>query len=166
MTLETIPIIKGIWRLLRWLPGFLLRWYFTKEKLAQLIYVDLRPRHSSAVVDLGESASFSLYLMAINFSPFPVELDRASFQLWLGGSTMDASILKKQVIAPGEIASLYIRGTIPDGAAKQFAKHPSNPVALEGNIEFNCNVRPFAKTVGHLDGINPIINNAHLRRDD
>ena len=78
---------------------------------------------------------------------------------------MDASILKKQTIAPGEMASLYIRGPIPDGAAKQMAKHPDNPIALSGNIEFNCNVRPFAKNVGHLDGINPIIHNAHDRRD-
>jgi hypothetical protein len=150
---------------LRWLPGFLLRWYFTQEKLAQFIYIDLRPRHNSAVVDLGESASFSLYLMAINLSPFPVELDRASFRFWLGASTMDTSILKKQVIAPGEIASLYISGTIPEGAAKQFARHPDNPIALDGNIEFNCNVHSFAKTVGHLDGINPVIHNAHVRRD-
>lgn len=164
MALETIPI-QGVWRLLRWLPGFLLRRHFTQDKLAQLIYVDLRPRHNSAVVDLGESASFSLYLMAINLSPFSVELDRASFQFWLGGSTMDASILKKQIIAPGEIVSLYIKGTIPEGPAKQMAKHPENPVALEGNIEFNCTVRSFAKTVGHLDGINPIIHNAHVRRD-
>lgn len=165
MALETIPIIKGVWVLLRWLPSFLLRRHFTQEKLAQLVYVDLRPRHNSAVVDLGESASFSLYLMAINLSPFPVELDRAGFRFWLGDSTMDASILKKQVIAPGEIASLYSSGTIPEGPANQFAKHPGNPVALDGNIEFNCNVCPFAKTVGHLNGINPVIHNAHVRSD-
>lgn len=164
MAFETIPI-QGVWRLLRWLPGFLLRRYFTQEKLAQLIYVDLRPRHHSAVVDLGESASFSLCLMAINLSPFPIELDRAGFRLWLGGSTMDASILKKQVIAPGEITSLYISGTIPEGPAKQFSRHPGNPVALDGNIEFNCNIRSFAKTVVYLDGINPVIHNAHVRRD-
>jgi len=164
MALETIPI-QGVWRLLLWLPGFLLRRCFTQEKLAQLIYVDLRPRHNSAVVDLGESASFSLCLLAINLSPFPVELDRASFRFWLAGSTMDALILKKQIIAPGEITSLYMRGTIPDGAAKQAAKHPDSPIALDGNIEFNCNVRSFAKNVGCLDGINPIIHNAHVRRD-
>lgn len=164
MALETIPI-QGIWRLLRWLPSFLLGRYFTREKLAQLIYVDLRPRHSPAVVDLGESASFSLYLLVINLSPFSVELDRASFQFSLGGSTMDAVILKKQIIAPGEIISLYISGTIPDGPAKQMAKHPGNPVAVGGNIEFNCNVRSFAKTIGYLDGITPIIHNPHVRKD-
>ena len=164
MALETIPI-QGIWRLLRWLPGFLLRRYFTREKLAQLIYVDLRPRHNSAVVDLGESASFSLYLMAINLSPFPIELDRAGFRFGLGGSMLHASILKKQVIAPGEITSLYISGTIPEGPAKQFARHPSNPVVLDGNIEFNCNVQSFAKTIGHLDGIHPVVYNAQVRKD-
>jgi hypothetical protein len=164
MALDTFPI-QGIWRFLRWLPGFLLRMRFTQEKLSQLIYVDLRPRHSSAVVDLGETASFSLHLLAINLSPFPVELDRASFRFWLGGSTIDASILKKQVIATGEITTLYIRGTIPDGAAKQAAKYPDNPIALDGHIEFNCSVRSFAKDIGHLDGINPIIHNAHVRRD-
>lgn len=164
MALETIPI-HGIWRLLRWLPGFLLRRYFTQAKLAQLIYVDLRPRHNSAVVDLGESASFSLYLLAINISPFPVELDRASFRVWLGGVTMDAFILTKQVIAPGEIAPLCISGPIPDGPAKQMAKHPDNPIALDGNIEFNCSVHSFAKTVGLLEGINPKIYNAHVRKD-
>jgi hypothetical protein len=165
MAIENIPI-QGIWRLLRWLPGFLLRRYFTRERLAQLIYVDVRPRHDSAVVDLGQTASFTLYLQTINLSPFSVELDRASFRFWFGGATLDASILKKQIISPGEIATLYLSGAIPDGHANQMARlHKGNPVALDGNIEFNCTVRSFAKTVGHLDGINPKVYNAHARTD-
>ncbi|NMF98783.1 hypothetical protein GPA27_15475 [Aromatoleum toluolicum] len=164
MALETIPI-QSIWRLFRWLPGFLLRQYFTQEKLAQLIYLDLRPRHNSATVDLGESASFSLYLLAINLSPFSVELDRAGFRCWIGGAPLDAAILKKQLISPGEIACLYISGTIPDGLANQIAKNLDNAAGLDGNIEFNCSVRPFSKTVGLLDGICPKIYNAHLRRN-
>ena len=162
MALETIPI-QGLWRLLRWLPGFLVRRYFTQERLARLIYVDLRPRHDSAVVDLGETASFSLYLLAINLSPFPIELDRASFRFWAGGTTLDAAILNKLSISPGEIATLHVRGLIPDGPANQMARHLDNPVALDGNIEFNCSVRSFAKTVGHLDGINPKIYNVSAR---
>lgn len=165
MAIEAIPI-QGIWRLLRWLPSFLLRRYFTRERLAQLIYVDVRPRHDSAVVDLGQTASFTLYLHAINLSPFSVELDRASFRFWFGGVTLDASILKKQIIAPGEIATLYISGAIPDGHANQMAKlHKGNPVVLDGNIEFNCAVRSFAKTVGHLDGINVKVYNTGVRAD-
>jgi hypothetical protein len=164
MAIETIPI-QGVWRLLRWLPGFFLRRFFTQERLAQLIYVDIRPRHDSVVVDLGPTASFSLYLQAINLSPFSVELDRASFRFWLGGVTLNALILKKQIISPGQIATLYIGETIPDGPANQTARYIDNPVTLDGNIEFNCSVRPFAKTVGHLDGINPKFHNANARKD-
>lgn len=163
MAIETIPI-QGLWGLLRRLPGFLLRWHFTPEKLAQLIYVDIRPRHDSAVVDLGQVASFTLYIQAINLSPFSVELDRANFRFWYGGATLNASILKKKVIAPGEIASLYVHEAISDGHANQMARsRKDNPVALDGNIEFNCKVRSFAKTVGYLDGLNPKVYNAQAR---
>lgn len=165
MAIETIPI-QSIWSVLRRLPALLLRRYFTPEKLAGLIYVDIRPRHDSAVVDLGQAASFTLYLQAINLSPFPIGLDRASFRFWYGGVTLNASILNKQVIGPGEIASLYLHEAIPDGHANQMARAPeNNPVALDGNIEFNCKVRSFAKRVGHLDGINPKVYNAHVRAD-
>jgi len=169
MAIEIIPI-QGLWKILRWLPGFLLRWYFTPEKLAQLIYIDMRPRHDSAVMDLGQSASFRLCLQAINLSPFPVELDRANFRFWCVGATMNASILKKKAIAPGEIVELYIEEAIQDGHANHMATLiKANPyaldtqVAIDGNIEFNCKVRSFAKTVGHLDGINLKVINGHVR---
>ncbi len=164
MTLEIIPI-QSVWSILRRLP-LLLRWYFTQEKMAGLVYLDIQPRHHPVVVDLGPAASFSLYLQAINLSPFPVELDRASFRFWYGGASINAYILNKQVISPGEIACLYISEVIPDGQANQMASSPDgNPVVLDGNIEFNCKVRPFAKRVGNLDGINPKVLNAKFRSD-
>lgn len=165
MIIETIPI-QGLWRLLSKLPSFVLRWNFTPEKLAHLIYIDLRPRHESAVVNLGQSATFSLWLQVINLSPFSVELDRASFRFWCGGSTLNASILNKLIITPGEIADLHLNEAIPEGLANQMAKHiESNRFALDGNIEFNCKIRSFAKNIGHLDGINVNVINAHHRAD-
>jgi len=165
MAIETIPI-QSIWSVLRKLPSWILQWYFTPEKLAGLIYIDIRPRHDPVVVDLGQGASFTLYLQVINLSPFLVELDRASFRFWYGGASLNASILNKQVIAPGEIASLYVREVIPDGHASQMAKSlAGNPVSLDGNIEFNCKVQSFAKRVGSLDGINPRVFNAKYRTD-
>ena len=163
MAIETIPI-QTIWSVLRRLPGFLLRRHFTPEKLAGLVYIDIRPRHDSAVVDLGEVASFTLYLQAINLSPFSVELDRASFRFSYNGISIKASILKKQEIRPGEISSLYLHEAIPEGHANQMARAAeSSSAALDGNIEFNCQVRQFAKQVGHIDGINPKVYNAHMR---
>lgn len=164
MTIEAIPIQGFLRGILRKLPGFLLRWYYTPQKLAGLIYVDMRPRHDSATVDLGQAASFSLWLQAINLSPFPVELDRASFRFWCGGSILNASILRRQIIVPGEIASLYMQETIPDGHADKMAElYKVNQVALDGNIEFNCKVRHFAKAVGHLNGIHLKVFNDQMR---
>jgi len=163
VAIESIPI-QGLWGLIRRLPSFFLRWYFTSEKLGRLIYVDLRPRHDSAVINLGQGANFRVYLQAINLSPFPVELDRASFRFWCGGVTLNASILKKQLIGPGEITGLSLQEAIPDGHANQIAKClERNMIALDGNIEFNCKVRSFAKNIGHLDGINAKVFNPQFR---
>lgn len=165
MALETIPI-QSIWSLLRRLPAFFLRRYFTAEKLAGLIYVDIKPRHDSVVVNLGQGASITLWFQAINLSPFPVELDRASFRFWCGGAIVKISILNKQIIAPGEIATLYAYELIPDGHADQMAMTiEENSCGLEGNIEFNSKVRSFAKNLGHLDGIHPRVLNAKARVD-
>ena len=160
--IETIPI-KGLWGILSKLPGLFLKAFFPAQRLSQLIYVDLQPRSDPAVVQLGQVATFTLYLQIINLSPFSVELDRANFKFLFGGVSINTSILKKQIIQAGEIATIYINDAIPDGHANQIAQHHENSAALEGNIEFNCKVRSFAKNIGHLSGVNPRIYNANLR---
>jgi hypothetical protein len=165
MNIEGIPI-KQLWKLLSWLPKFILRRKFNPETLAELIYIDIMARHHSATMNLGESASFEVWLQLINLSPFEVELDRGSFEL-LCGPALSASILKRQKIAPGEITSLRVHGSITDGQATQIARifsaDKSNSVGLAGHIDFNCALHPFAKNIGHLDGINPRILNANAR---
>ena len=159
MTVEWIPI-KQLWAFFAWLPKFILRRKFTPETLAGLIYLDLLPRYDPATLNLGESASFELWLQIINLSPFEVELDRAEFRLWCG-PILNAAILKRQKIAPGEIASFKVHGPITDGQARQIAKTiAGNSVSLEGHIDFNCALHAFAKNVGHLKGINPRVLNA------
>lgn len=164
MVIESIPV-QTIWTALRWIPGILLRRRFTRDKMAQLIYCDLRPRHDPVTIDLGLTPTYKVWLQVINLSPFAIELDRASFQFWCGGSILNASILDKKTIAPGEITSIFIRDTIPDGHAGQIAKDIDNSqFALEGNIEFNCSITPFSKKIGHLDGIRPRVMNERFRR--
>ena len=143
-----------------------MRWYFTQEKLAQLIYVDLFPRNQSAVINLGQDAWVHLHLQVINLSPYPVELDRAVFHFRCGAVAIKTSILKKQSIAPGEIASLFLEEALSDGQASQIhTNFEMNQVALDGNIEFNSAIRSFAKTVGQLSGVQAKLINAHLRKD-
>lgn len=142
----------------------MLRRYFPKNRLADLIYVDLRPRHDPATVNLGEIASFDIWLDVINLSPFEVELDRASFRFWYGGADVSVSILKRRTITPGETISLHLSNSIPDGMANQLGRtYENNDASLGGNMEFNCKLHTFCKSVGHLSGIKPRIINAIYR---
>jgi hypothetical protein len=159
--------VQGLWPFLSRIPGVIAllgRWYFTAERLAGMVYVDLYPRHEPARVDLGPVATFQLHLQLMNLSPFELELDRANFHFSCGGVRVDAHILKKLKVRSGASQSLFISGAIPDGAADQIALvFKGNDISLDGNIEFNCAVRSFPKTVGSLSGIQARVVNEHLR---
>ena len=156
--------IRTLWGVLRKVPGYFLRRHFPPERLADLIYFDLQPRHDSAVVNLGPAAFFQLRLQIINLSPVDVELDRATLCFWCGGATFDINYQERQTIQPSGIASIQVRGLIPDGHANQISVHGnSNSSALSGSVEFNCKVHPFKKRLFHLDGINAKFYNAPAR---
>jgi hypothetical protein len=163
----TLVTVQGLWPVLSRIPAviaFLGRWYFSAERLAGMVYVDLYPRHESVRVDLGSVATYQLHLQLMNLTPFELELDRANFHFWCGGVRLDTHILKKLRIPPGASESLFLSGSIPDGAADQIALvFKGNQTTLDGNIEFNCPVRSFAKSVGSLSGIQAVVMNDHVR---
>ncbi|MBC3926953.1 hypothetical protein [Undibacterium sp. CY21W] len=113
------------------------------------------PRHESVRVDLGETASFQLWLNVINLSPFEVELNRAEFEFSYASAALKATVLRKQKFAPGEIATFQISNPISDGLANQIVRNrkvnaPDLEGALSGHIEFNCKLHPFPRQVQHL----------------
>lgn len=166
MDIHGIPI-GSLWTILNWLPGVVLRRFFPTDRLAQLIYFDLQPRHRSAMINLGEVANYEVYFQLINLSPFEVELDRAKFDVYCAGTVLQGIILKKQRFAPGEISSIFIDGSIPDGHANQIARNmkPNEAdMSVDGNMEFNCKLQPFAKRISNLSGIAPKVYNADHRR--
>ncbi|MBO1272542.1 hypothetical protein J3L11_12895 [Shewanella sp. 4t3-1-2LB] len=164
MVIETIPV-KSIWSWVCKVFPWIVRWRYSREKLAKLVYVDIRPRYESVAVDLGQVASFRMYLQLINLTPFHIELDRGSFKFHCAGVNINTSILKKQKIAPGEVVTLYLNDPIPDGHADQIARYAGqSDTSLEGNIEFNCKVHSFAKTIEPLSGIKPRYLNISFRK--
>jgi len=160
-----LSAISGLWPLVKRLPSFMLRWYFTKERLAEFVYLDLYPRNESAVVNLGSDASFRLHLQLINLSPFRLELDRANFRFSCGSVVLKAAVLERRSFAAGEIASIFLEESMSDGQANQVASHfVNNPVGLDGNIEFNCEIHPFQKPIRQLTGIQAKLVNANFRQ--
>jgi hypothetical protein len=162
MDIHGIPI-NSLWTFVAWLPKFLLVRYFPKERLADLIYVDVRPRHESTTVNLGEVASFDIWLDALNLSPFEVELDRASFRFNCAGVNIPVSNIKRMTIAPGQTISLHLSSPISDGMANHISRHyQNNDSSLDVHMEFNCKLHAFCKE-NHLSGIKPCFLNANQR---
>ena len=103
----------------------------------------------------------------MNLSPFELTLEQANFCLWSGGVKLEAIVLKKESVAPGGSMNLFLSGSIGDGQANQIAKHhKQNPIALDGNVEFKCLVRSFAKQVGQLSGVQAVVTNEKHRNPD
>ena len=166
MSIELISV-QGLWPLVRrvpWLSALLARWYFTVDRLAGLVYVDLYPRHEAAHVDLGLVATFQLHLQIINLSPFELELEQANFHFWVGGVKLEVIVVKKQRIASGASTSLFLSGNLNDGQANQIAMHhKQNSASLDGNIEFKCRVSSFARQVPQLSGVQVVVINEKHR---
>lgn len=160
----TIGAISAIWRLFTWLPAFYLRRVFTKARLSELILFDLRPRFDPATINLGESASYEIWLQLTNLSPFLVEFDQASFKFFCGGVTLKSSILEHMKFESGQTQAFSIDGSIDHGQANQIARTLDNLNArLEGVMEFKSDLHSFSKKRWSLSGINPRILNAGYR---
>jgi len=156
--------ITEIWKYFRWVPGFVMSRLFTKERLADLVLIDVKPRHESVRVNLGEVASYDLWFQVINMSPFPIELDRAEIIFSCIGTRLKTHYIKKTKYQPGEVSSLYINGDIDSDKADRIAKlYNKNTSSISLHCEFNCNLHDFTKTQDNLEGVNTIFINEQWR---
>ncbi|MDB0510982.1 hypothetical protein LBW60_21675 [Ralstonia solanacearum] len=148
----------------RWFPGFLLRRKYSRERLAQDIYVEVRSRNDPLRIDLGESSVVTLWLEVRNQSIVDVELDRANCLLRIGNQIIGMIYLKRQQLAAGAAILIDLHRSLHAEQANQVARYITlNDVSLEGFMEFNCKLHPFTKNIGHLSGIRPTVINARHR---
>lgn len=156
--------ISSIWKLITWLPKYILRKIFTRDKLRDLILFDVRPRHEYATVELGEVPSFRLWLQVTNISPFEVELDRSSFDFSCAGVTLRSYKLERISISSGKTTILHVEGSMSDGEANNIARNIENHNSfLKGVLEFNCLLHNFSKNNWNLEGILPRFINSKQR---
>ena len=140
--------ITEIWKYLKWLPGFILRLIFSKERLADLVIFDVKPRHQSVRVNLGEVATYDIYFQIINMSPFSIELDRAEIEFMCAGTQLKSQYIKKVEFSPGQIDTLYVSGEIESAKADQIARHYDvNGSYMNLHIEFGCKLHDFKKVL-------------------
>ena len=139
--------ITEIWKYLRWLPKFILRRLFSKQRLADLVLIDVQARHESVLVDLGEVSTYTIWFQIINMTPFEIELDRAEFDFMCAGAKITKQYIKKERFKAGQVASFFIEGEISSPKADQIARlHDQNRSSISLHCEFNCGLHEPATT--------------------
>jgi hypothetical protein len=108
-------------QLLAKLPGWLIRYFYNPEKIANFIDIDLR---SNAPINIHfgmEIPEIVLYFHINNRTPFTLTLDRLLIDLWVGQPTLKGAILKRYVIPKGEsINDIYFSCPLTSQQQKQI----------------------------------------------
>lgn len=164
--MEAFSTTTTIWKLFAWLPSFLLKWFFSKERLANQFILDIQPRHTGVRIDLGEISDFDIYFRIVNTSPFTIELDRMEIDLFCAGTKLKTYYMKRTSYKPGETAMLFADGQINTSSANQISRlYEKSTSRIELNCEFNCpTVQSFPKHNIVLDGLNIEFINAEYRK--
>ncbi|MCV2884476.1 hypothetical protein OE749_07205 [Aestuariibacter sp. AA17] len=162
--METIGISQ-IWRLLRWLPTFILRKLFDKQKLSELVYIDVRPRHNAVSVNTTESGDFTIYFQIINLTPFDIELDRAEIDFWCGGVKLNKQFIKKTLFSSGQVGEFSVDGKLSGTDADSIARnYPDAQATLSLCCYFNCDLHDFHIEHLNLEGVNVRYMNVEQRK--
>lgn len=145
-----------IWRLLTWLPKWILRRKYSEQRMADLVTVDLRPRHNPVTVNLCSTPTYDLWFQIINMSPFEVELDRAQIEFTCAGTSLETSYIQRKKIKPGDISEILVTGDIHEGKADAITQRlGKNYSSISINMDFNCILHSFSKQCRNLEGVTP-----------
>ena len=153
-----------IWRLLTWLPKWFLTRKYPEQRMAELITVDLRPRHNPATVNLCSTPTYDLWFQITNMSPFEVELDRAQIEFICAGTSLETSYIQRTKFKPGESSEILVTDDIPEGKANFIAQHHDrNSSFITMDMDFNCSLHSFSKRHHNLEGVMPRFINHDTR---
>ena len=148
--------VGAVWRLLAWLPGFVLRFFFSKVWLAQHTVIDLRPRHDPVTLRASDLPEFEIWLVVTNRGHFPVELDRLSVELSYAAARIHAGYFRRTEIGAGNPCEVFVRGALSAEQVAHIGRNRANPyVALQVHAEFNCKLHNFSVDTGQLSGVKP-----------
>ena len=152
--LPTILIGPAL-RLLGRLPGWLLREYFTPDRMSTLLRLDVRPRGDQLVLYGGDVPHVRLCFRVENRAPFAVELDRLKIEVYAPGHLGDMWYHEGRSLDAGQAADLCVNGLF----GLQYPIHIRRNVrdgqaAISFTGFFVAKVGRFSALTGQLQGIN------------
>lgn len=160
-----ISSITEIWRLLSWLPKFILRKVFSPARMADLVRIDVQPRHRAVDINLSEKSTFEIYFEVINMSPFEVTLKGAEVEFIVNGVCLSAQHILEKSYPAGSISQWFVKGVIQSSDADYIAKYGDRDRARVGiEADLSCILHDFKKGPFSLEGVNCGFTNLSWRK--
>jgi hypothetical protein len=129
---------------LQYLPGFVLRWIFSKHWLAEHIIFDVRPRNEPVTICCGELPYMQLTLNVTNRGHLEVELDRLTVEFAFPGIAQQLYYLRRTTIPRRKAVDIFIRGNLTSQQAAAIAKQGESSIKVEIFAEFNSDIQDFS----------------------
>jgi len=139
-----IPFSGTIIRALSKVFGFVMKKYYTKQKLSSMVKVNIGSEHSGIIVNCSELPDARAWIDVTNLSPFPVTIHGIEAELYLSGRIARFVNLFNQEVPPSNQERVFIQ----TGLNGRQAEHIKNNKGIENpriNIKMflTCDLRAF-----------------------
>src|SRR5690606_24743884 len=92
------------------LPGWMLRWYYTENRLRRLMDIDVRPRGGQLDFHLGELPNVEMNLRLCNFAPLSLTLKQVTIEIWgMAGQPLVLKWSERSKIEAQSFQDIYVR---------------------------------------------------------
>lgn len=138
---------------LPYIPSFLIRWYWTEERIAKRIKLAICDDRRGVYFNGAVIPSAEVYLRLTNLSAFHVTVETIWADLVVnGGRVANLASRQRRTLAPSSEDIIHLEATItgpqcqflknmPEDARQKAIKDRQVRVLLEGNL--SCRVRDF-----------------------
>jgi hypothetical protein len=144
---------------LQYLPGFALRWIFSKRWLAAHISFDIPPRDESVTIFCGELPYLQLTLNVTNRCYKEVELDRLTVEFRFPGITQQLYYLRRTTVPRGKTEDVFVCGNLTSQQAAAIAKQGESSIEVEVFAEFNSDIQEFSVNTAWALTVKPKLAN-------
>ena len=159
--------MEALWKtMLDWLfhvaPAFLIRWYWTEDRLRSRIIIDVRPRGDALEFRGGEQPKVAIYLRVWNMAPFTIEIDRLQVSIWgsgYGEVCQPLQYSQRTKVPPTGVADVFVRGGEGIDLEKRLSHASPWPTAeIQIRAEVNARIRNFTVQYDGRDYVRPRID--------
>lgn len=149
-----------IMKFLSYVIPFVLRWYYTHKKLAEMMRITINSEHDGLVVNCGEIPDAKIWMEIANHLPFPIEIQAISVNLIWGGTVGRFISIERCEIKPHSFERILVETTLTGEQAEYIRKNNSkSKPRLSVLLELKSKIRSFSLRGREITTTNFRLNN-------